>query len=122
LIGDSGYPLSPYLLTPVVNAPPNTAESRYTERHRQIRNCIERTNGLLKGVWRCLHSDRVLHYKPDFVSKIIYACCILNNVVRRRNIPVDHLVVEDDNWDEEIDNNEFDDAQLLNRGRKKSNY
>jgi len=59
LIGDSGYPLLPYLLTPIRGAEPNTPESLYTQTHQQIRNCIERTNGLLKGVWQCLHPDRV---------------------------------------------------------------
>jgi len=87
LIGDSGYPLLPYLLTPIRGAEPNTPESLYTQTHQQIRNCIERTNGLLKGVWRCLHPDRVLHYHPTFAAQIFYACVIFHNIMRIRNIP-----------------------------------
>lgn len=91
ILGDSGYPLSPYLLTPIIGAPADTPEERYSLRHRQIRNCVERTNGILKGLWRCLNSDRVLHYKPEFASKIIYACAILHNYMIMRNIPCKFL-------------------------------
>ncbi|XP_046400842.1 protein ANTAGONIST OF LIKE HETEROCHROMATIN PROTEIN 1-like [Ischnura elegans] len=49
LIGDSGYPLQPWLMTPVLNAIPGTPENRYTEAHAAARNCIERCNGVLKS-------------------------------------------------------------------------
>lgn len=119
LIGDSGYSLSPYLMTPINNALPETPEGRFNVKHKQIRNCVERTNGILKGVWRCLNSDRVLHYKPTFVSKIIYACATLHNFMRARNIPVDENLlaeIEDVNY---VDNENIDDLHnrdLRNRG------
>lgn len=87
LIGDSGYPLLPYLLTPIIGAQPGTPQGRYTQMHSQIRNCIERTNGLLKGIWRCLSPDRVLHYRPDFAARIVYACAVLHNIIREMNLP-----------------------------------
>ncbi|KAK9745262.1 DDE superfamily endonuclease [Popillia japonica] len=43
LIGDSGYPLQPYLLTPVLNAAPGTPEANYNAAHATARNIIERT-------------------------------------------------------------------------------
>lgn len=69
-IGDFGYSLLPYLLTrgTIRNAESNTPEGLYTQIHQQIRNSIERTKGLLKDVWQCLHPDRVLHYHSTFVA------------------------------------------------------
>lgn len=75
--GDSGYPLEPWLLTPIINAHPDSPQQRYTDWHCQVRNTIERVNGYLKGSFRCLGIERVLHYAPEKASAIIYACCII---------------------------------------------
>ncbi|XP_050517938.1 putative nuclease HARBI1 [Diabrotica virgifera virgifera] len=42
LLGDSGYPLQPWLLTPVEGAQEGTPEGRYTSAHIHVRNTIER--------------------------------------------------------------------------------
>lgn len=86
LLGDSAYPLLPYLLTPIIGADPEEAEGRYTAFHCRARNTVERCFGVLKGRFRCLHPDRVLHYSPVFVPQIIYACAILHNIMRDANI------------------------------------
>ncbi|KAG5859782.1 hypothetical protein JTB14_031177, partial [Gonioctena quinquepunctata] len=91
LLGDSCYPLQPFLLTPIVGADPNTPDGRYTESHVRTRNVVERCIGVLKAYFRCLRKDRVLHYKPDIAAKIIYACAILHNILRERNIIDDDL-------------------------------
>lgn len=52
LIGDSGYPLQPFLMTPVSNAGEGTPEQRYNTRHAAARNCIERAIGVLKMRFR----------------------------------------------------------------------
>ncbi|CAG4984828.1 unnamed protein product [Parnassius apollo] len=54
LLGDSGYPQRPWLMTPILNAVPGSVEDTYTQRHVQARNCIERCFGLLKSHWRDL--------------------------------------------------------------------
>lgn len=54
LLGDSGYPLQPWLLTAVLNAAENSPEARYNSTHASARNCIERCIGTLKGRFRCL--------------------------------------------------------------------
>lgn len=60
LIGDSGYPLQPWLMTPILDAAPNTPDGRYTRAHCRARNCIERFNGVLKVRYRCVHGERLL--------------------------------------------------------------
>lgn len=80
LLGDSGYTCQPYMLTPVLNAPENTPEYRYTQNHCFVRNIIERVFGVLKGRWRCLRKDRVLHYQPKQAATIIKTCAILHNI------------------------------------------
>lgn len=51
-IGDSGYPLRPWLLTPFLNAEPNTPEYRFNKTFCHARSCIERCNGVLKMRFR----------------------------------------------------------------------
>ncbi|XP_061724275.1 putative nuclease HARBI1 [Cydia pomonella] len=89
LLGDSGYALEPWLMTPVLNAAPNSPEERYTAWHCRVRNTIERTNGYLKNIFRCLGHDRVLHYSPAKASAIIYTCCTLYNIMQHyKNLPI----------------------------------
>ncbi|KAH7977772.1 hypothetical protein HPB49_003522 [Dermacentor silvarum] len=57
LLGDSGYPLEPCLLTPVPGHPPaHIAQGRYNTAHTSMRSVVERCIGLLKSRFRCLQS------------------------------------------------------------------
>ncbi|XP_060800801.1 putative nuclease HARBI1 [Amyelois transitella] len=91
LLGDSGYPLRKFLMTPVVNALPETPEGHYTNVHVRARNVIERTIGLLKSRFRCLLAHRVLHYKPQVAASIVNACVILHNICNKANLPAPEI-------------------------------
>ncbi|CAH1993083.1 unnamed protein product [Acanthoscelides obtectus] len=94
LLGDSGYPLRPWLLTPIINAEPGTAEEHYTNMHCLTRNTVERCIGVLKARWRCLLVHRVLHYDHHMVAKMINACAVLHTICNRHNVPFSELPME----------------------------
>lgn len=68
-------------MAPILDATPGTQEANYNEKHMRARVVIENTISRLKNQWRCLHKDRVLHYKPLKCSRIILACFVLHNIV-----------------------------------------
>nr|CAI5841103.1 unnamed protein product [Callosobruchus analis] len=78
LLGDSGYPQEPWLMTPILNPVARSPESHYTEAHIQARNCVERCIGVFKGRFLCL--SKILRYSPQKVGNITNACAILHNL------------------------------------------
>ncbi|KAJ8962940.1 hypothetical protein NQ314_005657 [Rhamnusium bicolor] len=94
------------MLIPVLNALLDTAEERYTRRHCQVRNRIERLFGVLKACWRCLRKDRILHYQPEPASIIIYTCAILHNLLLDRYVnKIIRVPLPDIEMNEELLNN-----------------
>lgn len=112
LLGDSGYPLQPILMTPFLNPENDSPEFRYNYSHIRVRNCIERCIGVLKNRFRCLLRERVARYSPQFVGKLVNTCAVLHNICIDFNIDIHNL--DDYNMlDEEIyDMNYVDMANL----------
>lgn len=74
-------------MTPLIN-PQSRQEMAYNEAHAKSRSVIERTNGILKGRWRCLDtSGGTLLYRPEKVCKIILACSVLHNIAMEHGLP-----------------------------------
>lgn len=101
LLGDSGYPIQPWMLTPILNALPNTPEDQYNQLHRQARNTVERGFGVLKARFRCLRKDRVLHYKHVIAARIICSCAVLHNICRNYNLPDEEYEHDEENEDDD---------------------
>ncbi|KAJ8911921.1 hypothetical protein NQ315_016262 [Exocentrus adspersus] len=97
LLGDSGYPLEPWLMTPVVGNNLNEEERMFNLELRRIRNLVERGIGIFKSRFRCCFSHRALHYSPVKAAKIVSACAILHIIlIEQRDIleDVDEPIIE----------------------------
>jgi hypothetical protein len=113
ILGDSGFGLSRYLLTPVLN-PSTEAEERYNSAHKRTRQVIERSFGLAKQRFRCLHkSGGQMMYSPEKCCRIVLACFILHNICVQHNIPLD----EDEDEDEDGYNGDDGDDNDANDNR-----
>ncbi|KYQ49810.1 Putative nuclease HARBI1 [Trachymyrmex zeteki] len=56
LVGDSGYSLRPWMMTPIIDAPENSPEAAYNKKQMKVRSLIQ---------------------------KIIYTCAVLHNLETR---------------------------------------
>ncbi|XP_055839901.1 putative nuclease HARBI1 [Episyrphus balteatus] len=80
LLGDSGYALEPWLMTPFRTPRTQSVESCFNTSHKKAKNIVERTIGLLKSRFRCLLGARQLHYEPMKAAQIVNVCCALHNI------------------------------------------
>lgn len=86
LLGDSGYALKKYLLTPVLN-PATESEAAYNLAHSSGRMVIERAFGLMKSRFRCLHkTGGVLYKQPGKCCQLIITCAKLHNFCMEQGI------------------------------------
>lgn len=119
-LGDSGYPLQPWLLTPIDNAAPGTREELYNTLHSRARSIIECVNGILKSRFRCLLRHRTLNYDPIKAANIIYTCAVLHNISIAFNdeLPNDNIDLQEQN-NNGMDN---DNAPIPSKKKTVKNY
>jgi len=87
--GDSGYPLEPWLLTPLA-APVTQAERAYNNAHSKTRAVIERCFGVLKSRFRCLDkTGGTLLYSAEKTCYMVTACAVLHNMCISNDIETD---------------------------------
>ena len=71
LLGDSGYMLREWLLIPVTNHQ-TRQEQNYNFTHRSTRTAVERSTGVVKRWWHCLHRLRVSPQKAVVVYSLMF--------------------------------------------------
>lgn len=84
IVGDSAYGPERFMCKPLRNAV-SDSEQNYQQSQIKTRNVAERTFGILKERFLCLH--RGLNYKLPKMQDVIVACCILHNFIKNDQIP-----------------------------------
>lgn len=84
ILGDSGYPIRNYLITPLRN-PQTRAERLFNESQIRTRNPIERCFGVLKRRFPILALG--IRMNTDIVEAIVVAAAFLHNIAREMNFP-----------------------------------
>lgn len=91
LVGDSAYPLSPWLIKPYPEGTQDPNEIAFNRELSSARVQVECAFGILKGRWRIL--QKRLDSKIQFAIKTAVACAVLHNICLRNG----------DDWDDEYD-------------------
>lgn len=84
LLGDSGYALKKYLITPILN-PTNEVEHVFNESQIRTRNPIERLFSVLKRRFPILSLG--IRVSLETAKTIIIACAVLHNIALNMNEP-----------------------------------
>jgi len=122
-LGDAGYALTNYCLTPYrgvryhlrewVNGDqrPQSKEELFNLRHSSLRNVIERIFGVMKKrfpLLQCMHS-----YPFKFQCKLIKVCALLHNFIRMNQLDDEFDVLNDEDVDQDDrgDRFVFDDSE-----------
>ncbi|XP_066583898.1 putative nuclease HARBI1 [Prorops nasuta] len=109
LLGDSGYPCLPYLLTPLQN-PESPGEVLYNESLIRTRSMVERCFGVFGKMFPILTIGSRLR-TPSKTMTLIIACGILHNISRSTVEPEDINEVVYNRINSELDENLHNDER-----------
>lgn len=82
-------------MTPFSNPEADSPESYYNELHSTAWSTVGKTIQALKGRFRCLLLNNLLHYDPMMVGKLVIACCVLHNLCNRAGLPPPGIDIHD---------------------------
>ncbi|KAL4571001.1 hypothetical protein LXL04_017751 [Taraxacum kok-saghyz] len=80
IVGDSAFPLLPWLITPYQGRDLPETKSEFNKRHFATRLVAQRALARLKDMWKMIQG---VMWRPDKhrLPRVILACCILHNIV-----------------------------------------
>lgn len=116
LLGDSGYGIAPWLITPF--KPPHTAQQvNFNLHHARERVVIERIFGQLKNRFPVL--GNCVRVSLDKIPKTIISCAILHNVGKHLNDVYDVDIEDEENHEGELITAQDENARTKLRGEEK---
>ncbi|XP_057483396.1 protein ALP1-like [Actinidia eriantha] len=79
IVGDLGFPLLPWLVTPYQGKDLSDSKAEFNKRHFATRVVAQRAMARLKEMWRIIQG---VMWRPDKnrLPRIILVCCILHNI------------------------------------------
>ncbi|VAI94403.1 unnamed protein product [Triticum turgidum subsp. durum] len=83
IIGDAGYPIHPWILTPYLledGLSLSEAKVEFNRRHFAVTAFALRALAKLKDTWKCLQGEG-WHPDNDILKRTIWVCCRLHNIV-----------------------------------------
>ncbi|MBA0814459.1 hypothetical protein Gohar_020290, partial [Gossypium harknessii] len=80
IIGDAGFPLLPWLLTPYQGKGLSDLQIEFNKRHAATRMVAQMALARLKEMWRIIHG---VMWMPDKnrLPRIVLVCCLLHNIL-----------------------------------------
>ncbi|GAB2274318.1 hypothetical protein Dimus_039083 [Dionaea muscipula] len=83
IVGDSGFPLLPWLITPYPGGSTSRDQppkAEFNRRHFATRMVAQRALARLKETWKIIHG---VMWRPDKhkLPRIVLVCCLLHNIV-----------------------------------------
>ncbi|CAH1974756.1 unnamed protein product [Acanthoscelides obtectus] len=102
-LGDNGYPLKNYLMTPFLS-PQTIGQQNYNRAHIATRNTVEQQYGVLKRRFPVLATG--LRLKLENSINVILACSVLHNICIDKNEDVPPVEVE--NIENDIQNGQME--------------
>lgn len=80
IVGDSAYPLLPWLMIPYASKGLSSPMTTFNVKHKAVNLLATRALSQLKGVWRILNK---VMWRPDKhkLPSIILVCCLLHNII-----------------------------------------
>ncbi|EEF26276.1 hypothetical protein RCOM_1838120, partial [Ricinus communis] len=80
IIGDSGFPLLPYLIVPYEGKELSEPKVEFNKRHSATQIVAQKALARLKEMWRIIQG---VMWRPDKhrLPRIILVCCLLHNII-----------------------------------------
>ncbi|XP_050217559.1 protein ALP1-like [Mercurialis annua] len=80
IIGDSGFPLLPYLIVPYEGKELSEPKAEFNKRHSATQMIAHKALAKLKDTWRIIQG---VMWRPDKhrLPRIILVCCLLHNII-----------------------------------------
>ena len=97
IVGDRGYPLLSWCITPFKMGPMGVPLSReevwFNRKHSSTRMSVERAFGILKSRFKEIGTKSSL--KLDFLPTVVHCCCVLHNILlASKDRTLDQILVD----------------------------